>query len=74
MSSNKIDKNQIIYTKPTAKKFQITRLSTKSNKNEKKSERKRKKDYLITYTKTPSKSKFIDENNLKNNIKIMKKN
>ena len=73
MSSNKIDKNQLIYTKPTTAKFQITRLSIKSSKNEKKPERIRKTDYLITYTKTPSKTKFIDENNLKHNIKSMKK-
>ena len=74
MSSNKIEKNKLIYAKPKTKKFQITRLSIKSNKNEKKSERKRKTDYFITYTKTPSKSKIIDDNNLKHNIKSMKKN
>ena len=74
MSSNKIEKNQLIYTKPKTKKFQITKLCIKSNKNEKKSERKRKTDYFITYTKTPSKSKIIDDNNLKHNTKSMKKN
>ena len=72
MSSNLNDKNsKLIYTKPTTKKFQLTRLSIKSNKKEKTSEQKRKTDYLITYTKTPSKSKFFDENYIKHNIKSM---
>ena len=74
MSSNIIDKNQLIYIKPTTKKLQLTRLSIKSDsKNEKKSQRKRKTEYLITYTKTPSKSKIIDGKNLQQKIKSAKK-
>ena len=74
MSSNIIDKNQLIYINPATKKLQLTRLSIKSNsKNEKKSQRKRKTEYLITYTKTPSKSKIIDGKNLQHKIKSAKK-
>jgi len=67
MNSNIIGKrNKLLYRKLESKKFQLTRLSIKKIKNEKKIEKKRKTE---VFNKSPMKTKFIDDNFINKNIK-----
>ena len=68
------NRNKIIYKKLENKKFQLTRLSIKKIKNQKKIEKKRKTEVITNYNKSPMKTKIIDNNYINTNIKSVQVN
>ena len=72
MNSKIIDKtNKFIYKKPNIKNLQLNRSSNKNNKNKKLFENKRKTEYKPNYTKSNSYLNFLNETQVKSNIKSM---
>ena len=72
MNSKIIDKtNKFIYKKPNNKNLQLNRSSNKNNKNKKLFENKRKTEYKPNYTKSNSYLNFLNETQVKSNIKSM---
>ena len=72
MNSKIIDKtNKFIYKKRNIKNLQLNRSSNKNNKNKKLFENKRKTEYKPNYTKSNSYLNFLNETQVKSNIKSM---
>ena len=75
MNSKIIGKrNKLIFKKLESNKFQLTKLSIKKVKHEKKLEQKRKTEDITIFNKSPSKKKFIDNDYINKNIKSVQIN